>query len=187
MTPPTATAEAPRARRTRKPSAAKGATKAAQATKVPAGETASRSLSTIDLTEELDVPQVAELVARGRENGELSLAELKETLDKADLGAELLPALVRRLGEAAQLAERGGPAVRRRRDAVEEGHGHGDPGEDGGGVGGQVAVLDHQRVDPGEPVEPRLDVLGLAGGVDDGRGSRGRCRGADQAGAPACP
>jgi len=63
-------------------------------------EAASRSLSTIDLTEELDVPQVAELVARGRENGELSLNELKETLDKADLGAELLPALVRRLGEA---------------------------------------------------------------------------------------
>ena len=95
MTPPTATAEAPRTRRTRKPTgkaAAKAAPKVNQA--------ASRSLSTIDLTEELDVPQVAELVARGRENGELSLAELKETLDRADLGAELLPALVRRLGEA---------------------------------------------------------------------------------------
>ena len=100
MTPPTGTAEATRPRRTRKPAATKGAaTKTAAAAKVPA-EAASRSLSTIDLTEELDVPQVAELVARGRENGELSLAELKETLDKADLGAELLPALVRRLGEA---------------------------------------------------------------------------------------
>jgi RNA polymerase primary sigma factor len=101
MTPPTATAEAPRTRRTRKPSGTAAKTAAAKAAaKVPAGESASRSLSTIDLTEELDVPQVAELVARGRENGELSLAELKETLDKADLGAELLPALVRRLGEA---------------------------------------------------------------------------------------
>src|SRR6195952_4988532 len=103
MTPPTATAEAPRARRTRKPTGAAAKTaaaKTAKTAKAPAGETASRSLSTIDLTEELDVPQVAELVARGRENGELSLAELKETLDKADLGAELLPALVRRLGEA---------------------------------------------------------------------------------------
>ena len=101
MTPPTATAEAPRTRRTRKPSGTAAKTAAAKAAaKVQAGETASRSLSTIDLTEELDVPQVAELVARGRENGELSLAELKETLDKADLGAELLPALVRRLGEA---------------------------------------------------------------------------------------
>src|ERR1700710_197527 len=95
MTPPTATAEAPRTRRTRKPTG-KAAAKAAATTT----EAASRSLSTIDLTEELDVPQVAELVARGRENGELSLNELKETLDKADLGAELLPALVRRLGEA---------------------------------------------------------------------------------------
>ncbi|MDQ1674574.1 MAG: polymerase primary sigma factor, partial [Frankiaceae bacterium] len=104
MTPPTATAETPRTRRTRKPAAAGKTTAAKSAkagTKAPvAGEAASRSLSTIDLTEELDVPQVAELVARGRENGELSLAELKETLDKADLGAELLPALVRRLGEA---------------------------------------------------------------------------------------
>jgi RNA polymerase primary sigma factor len=99
MTPPTATAEAPRTRRTRKPSGSAAAkSKAAAAAAV--SEEASRSLSTIDLTEELDVPQVAELVARGRENGELSLAELKETLDKADLGAELLPALVRRLGEA---------------------------------------------------------------------------------------
>jgi RNA polymerase primary sigma factor len=95
MTPPTATAEAPRARRTRKP-----AGKAAKAPAKTAATESGRSLSTIDLTEELDVPQVAELVARGRENGELSLAELKETLDKADLGAELLPALVRRLGEA---------------------------------------------------------------------------------------
>ncbi len=105
MTPPTATAETPRTRRTRKPAAAAGKTTAAKTAtkagaKAPVGEAASRSLSTIDLTEELDVPQVAELVARGRENGELSLAELKETLDKADLGAELLPALVRRLGEA---------------------------------------------------------------------------------------
>jgi len=98
MTPPTATAEAPRTRRTRKPSGSAAAKSKAAATAV--NEEASRSLSTIDLTEELDVPQVAELVARGRENGELSLAELKETLDKADLGAELLPALVRRLGEA---------------------------------------------------------------------------------------
>jgi RNA polymerase primary sigma factor len=94
MTPPTATAEAPRTRRPRK-TAGKSAKAAPKV-----NEAASRSLSTIDLTEELDVPQVAELVARGRENGELSLAELKETLQSADLGAELLPALVRRLGEA---------------------------------------------------------------------------------------
>src|SRR3978361_1261140 len=105
MTPPTATAETPRTRRTHNTAAPAGKTTAAKAaakagTKAPVGEATSRSLSTIDLTEELDVPQVAELVARGRENGELSLAELKETLDKADLGAELLPALARRLGEA---------------------------------------------------------------------------------------
>src|SRR3978361_2201139 len=59
MTPPTATAETPRTRRTRKPAAAGKTTAAKSAkagTKAPvAGEAASRSLSTIDLTEELDV------------------------------------------------------------------------------------------------------------------------------------
>ena len=41
-------------------------------------------------------------------------------------------------------------------------------GQHGGRVGGQVGVLDHERVHAGQPVEPGHDVLGLAGGIDDG-------------------
>ena len=54
----------------------------------------------VDEVDELDVPQVSELVTRGREAGELSLAEVREVLTAADLGVELLPLLIRRLGDA---------------------------------------------------------------------------------------
>ena len=54
----------------------------------------------VDETEELEVQQVVDLVARGREAGELTLRDLRETLISADLGSELLPALVRRLADA---------------------------------------------------------------------------------------
>ncbi|AEH10875.1 MULTISPECIES: RNA polymerase sigma factor [Protofrankia] len=64
----------------------------------PARTAPSRSLAAVpDDTDELDVTQVAELVARGRESGELSRAELREALETADLGLELLPVLVARL------------------------------------------------------------------------------------------
>ena len=55
---------------------------------------------TTDDGDELDVTQIAELVARGRESGELSLTELREALETADLGSELLPALTARLAAA---------------------------------------------------------------------------------------
>ncbi len=64
----------------------------------PARTAPSRGLAAVpDDTDELDVTQVAELVARGRESGELSRAELREALETADLGLELLPVLVARL------------------------------------------------------------------------------------------
>ncbi|WP_084010499.1 sigma-70 family RNA polymerase sigma factor [Pseudofrankia sp. DC12] len=47
--------------------------------------------------DELDVSTVAELIARGRESGEVSRSELREALETADVGTELLPALVARL------------------------------------------------------------------------------------------
>jgi len=60
-----------------------------------------RTLAAVaDDTDELDVTQVAELVARGQDNGELSIAELREALETADIGVELLPALVARLTAA---------------------------------------------------------------------------------------
>ncbi|WP_322752062.1 RNA polymerase sigma factor [Frankia sp. Cas3] len=64
----------------------------------PARTTPGRGLAAVpDDTDELDVTQVAELVARGRESGELSHAELREALETADLGLELLPVLIARL------------------------------------------------------------------------------------------
>ncbi|OHV44175.1 hypothetical protein CC117_10630 [Parafrankia colletiae] len=53
-----------------------------------------------DELDELDVSAVAELIARGRETGELSRAELREALEAADIGVELLPALISRLSAA---------------------------------------------------------------------------------------
>jgi RNA polymerase primary sigma factor len=47
--------------------------------------------------DELDVSAVAELIARGRDSGEVSRSELREALESADVGVELLPALVARL------------------------------------------------------------------------------------------
>ncbi len=62
---------------------------------------ASRTLAPVtDDTDELDVTQVAELVTRGQDAGELSIADLREALDTADIGVELLPALVARLNAA---------------------------------------------------------------------------------------
>ncbi|WP_239333668.1 RNA polymerase sigma factor [Frankia sp. CiP3] len=64
----------------------------------PARTVPGRGLAAVpDDTDELDVTQVAELVARGRESGELSRAELREALETADLGLELLPVLIARL------------------------------------------------------------------------------------------
>src|SRR5512135_549252 len=77
------------ARRARRSAGARGAT-------APA-----RPLAAVpDEVEELDAPVVAELLARGQEAGEVTLAEVREVLDTADLGADLLPALVRRLTTA---------------------------------------------------------------------------------------
>jgi RNA polymerase primary sigma factor len=60
-----------------------------------------RALSAVsDDLDELDVTAVAELIARGRESGELSRAELREALEAADTGVELLPALIARLTTA---------------------------------------------------------------------------------------
>ncbi|OHV38249.1 RNA polymerase subunit sigma-70 [Pseudofrankia sp. EUN1h] len=50
--------------------------------------------------DELDVSAVADLIARGRESGEVSRSELREALESADVGTELLPALVARLTAA---------------------------------------------------------------------------------------
>ena len=101
MTPPTLTSSSPNppATKTRRRSAAAHARGTAAA--VPTGTSAGSSSSTaVDEVEELEVQQVVDLVNRGRESGELTLRDLRETLDKADLGSELLPALVRRLADA---------------------------------------------------------------------------------------
>ncbi|ABD12858.1 DNA-directed RNA polymerase, sigma subunit (sigma70/sigma32) [Frankia casuarinae] len=58
----------------------------------------SRSLAAVpDDTDELDVSAVAEVIARGREAGEISRSELRDVLESADIGIELLPALIARL------------------------------------------------------------------------------------------
>jgi RNA polymerase primary sigma factor len=72
----------------------------------PRRSTAARSSSGRTLTavaediDELDVSAVADLIARGRESGEVSRSELREALESADVGTELLPALVARLTAA---------------------------------------------------------------------------------------
>ncbi|WP_076826721.1 MULTISPECIES: RNA polymerase sigma factor [unclassified Frankia] len=67
----------------------------------PVRNAPSRTLAAVpDELDELDVSAVAELIARGRETGELSRAELREALEAADIGVELLPALIARLGAA---------------------------------------------------------------------------------------
>jgi RNA polymerase primary sigma factor len=100
MTPPTLTSSsstppATRSRRSRSAGAhARGAAAAAPA------PVATSSSTAVDEVEELEVQQVVDLVNRGRESGELTLRDLREALVSADLGSELLPALVRRLADA---------------------------------------------------------------------------------------
>jgi RNA polymerase primary sigma factor len=61
----------------------------------------SRSLAAVpEDVDELDVSAVAEVIARGREAGEISRAELRDALESADIGLELLPALIARLNAA---------------------------------------------------------------------------------------
>nr|AAN76995.1 primary sigma 70 transcriptional factor [Frankia alni ACN14a] len=50
--------------------------------------------------DELDVSAVAEVIARGREAGEISRSELRDALESADIGLELLPALIAKLSAA---------------------------------------------------------------------------------------
>ncbi|KQC37635.1 hypothetical protein UK82_14755 [Frankia sp. ACN1ag] len=50
--------------------------------------------------DELDVSAVAEVIARGRESGEISRSELRDALESADIGLELLPALIAKLSAA---------------------------------------------------------------------------------------
>jgi RNA polymerase primary sigma factor len=99
VTPPTLTSSSPNPPATktrRRPAAhARAAGAPAVATTAPSG-----SSTAVDEVEELEVQQVVDLVNRGRESGELTLRDLRETLVSADLGSELLPALVRRLADA---------------------------------------------------------------------------------------
>ncbi|WP_163554103.1 RNA polymerase sigma factor [Candidatus Frankia alpina] len=61
----------------------------------------SRSLAAVpDDGDELDVSAVAEVIARGRESGEISRSELRDALESADIGLELLPALIAKLSAA---------------------------------------------------------------------------------------
>jgi RNA polymerase primary sigma factor len=61
----------------------------------------SRSLAAVpDDGDELDVSAVAEVIARGRESGEISRSELRDALEAADIGLELLPALIAKLSAA---------------------------------------------------------------------------------------
>ncbi|MCK9876257.1 RNA polymerase sigma factor [Frankia sp. AgPm24] len=61
----------------------------------------SRSLAAVsDDIDELDVSAVADVIARGREAGEISRSELRDALEAADIGLELLPALIARLNAA---------------------------------------------------------------------------------------
>ncbi|WP_313949463.1 sigma-70 factor domain-containing protein, partial [Frankia sp. AvcI1] len=63
--------------------------------------TPSRSLAAVpDDGDELDVSAVAEVIARGREAGEISRSELRDALESADIGLELLPALIAKLSAA---------------------------------------------------------------------------------------
>ena len=73
-------------------------TRRARRTPSPARTTSSRALTAVaDDVDELDVTAVAELIARGRESGELTRGELQDALETADVGVELLPALIARL------------------------------------------------------------------------------------------
>ncbi len=99
--PALAPTDSPRPPRRRSRAAAKPAASTAEVTTTENPVTGTAPATTaVDEIDELDVPQVAELVTRGREAGELSLAEVREVLTAADLGLELLPLLVRRLGDA---------------------------------------------------------------------------------------
>jgi RNA polymerase primary sigma factor len=101
VTPPTLTSSsstpaATRSRRTRTSARAQAVSAAAVAEAI----SGAGSATAVDEIEELEVQQVVDLVNRGREAGELTLRDLRETLVSADLGSELLPALVRRLADA---------------------------------------------------------------------------------------
>jgi RNA polymerase primary sigma factor len=70
-------------------------------TAAPVRTASGRSLAAVpDDVDELDVSAVADVIARGREAGEISRAELRDALESADIGLELLPALITRLNAA---------------------------------------------------------------------------------------
>ncbi len=82
-------------------------------TAAPVRSASSRSLAAVaDDIDELDVSAVADVIARGREAGEISRSELRDALEAADIGLELLPALIARLNSAGVelLEEEGEPA-----------------------------------------------------------------------------
>jgi RNA polymerase primary sigma factor len=87
--------------RTDEPRSRHAAPRRARRTASSARASASRTLAAVtDDADELDVTQVADLVSRGQDAGELSIAELRDALETADIGVELLPALVARLNAA---------------------------------------------------------------------------------------
>jgi RNA polymerase primary sigma factor len=100
VTPPTLTSSSPKEPATRSRRSRSAGHPRGTATPPPTVTTGSSSSTAVDEIEELEVPQVVDLVNRGRESGELTLRDLRETLVSADLGSELLPALVRRLADA---------------------------------------------------------------------------------------
>jgi len=80
---------------------ARSTTRRARRASTPTRSAASRTLAAVpDDIDDLDVTQVAELVSRGQEAGEISVAEIREALEAADIGTELLPALIARLSSA---------------------------------------------------------------------------------------
>ena len=100
MTPPTLTSSSPKEPADPVATQPFRAHARASATAPPDVSHGSPSSTAVDEVEELEVQQVVDLVNRGRESGELTLRDLRETLVSADLGSELLPALVRRLADA---------------------------------------------------------------------------------------
>jgi RNA polymerase primary sigma factor len=73
----------------------------ARRAQTPARSHTVRPLAAVpDDTDDLNQTTINELVARGQEAGELSVTELRDALDAADLGAEMISALVTRLTNA---------------------------------------------------------------------------------------
>jgi RNA polymerase primary sigma factor len=97
VTPPTLTSSSAKPAGTR---ARRSRAAGAHAPGTTNGAGSSTSSTAVDEVEELEVQQVVDLVNRGREAGELTLRDLRETLISADIGVELLPALVRRMADA---------------------------------------------------------------------------------------